>query len=92
MKNLLFVALAFTVVGCSSNSDHSATSQNLCEVNLNKISNYSAQYASTTGEPENSQLKMLHEKAKYYKQMGDVKNCIATSEQALSIIAQHTNK
>lgn len=92
MKNLILVTLAFTIVGCTSNSNHSTTTQNLCEVNLNKIANYSAQYAPTTGEPENTQLKMLHQRARDYQQAGDIKNCIATSEQALSIIAQHTNK
>ncbi|MFD1261906.1 hypothetical protein [Entomomonas asaccharolytica] len=93
MRNLLIISLALMAIGCSSNNNHSSTvDHNLCDINLNKIDNYRAQFSMTTGEPENTQLKELHEKAKEYKAAGDTKNCIATSEQALSIIAQHSNK
>lgn len=93
MKNLIILTLSLMVIGCASNSKDSTTADhNLCDINLNKIANYSAQFSMTTGEPENSQLKALHAKAKEYKEAGDTKNCIATSEQALSIIGQHSSK
>lgn len=64
---------------------------NLCDINLTKVANYRAEYAITTGEPEKSELKALHEKAEQYQKQGDIKNCIAATEQALSIIARHAN-
>lgn len=92
MKNVIIITLAFMVIGCTSNDKDSTTGHNLCDINLNKIANYSAEFGMTTGEPENSQLEALNAKAKEYQQAGDIKNCIATSEQALSIIAQHSSK
>lgn len=94
MKQLIMI-----VVGCfvslvtfgDTTGNSVADVKNLCDINLNKLANYRAQYAMTTGEPEDSQLKELHAKARKYKEAGDTKNCIAVSEQALSIIAQHSN-
>lgn len=92
MKNLIFIILSLIVVGCASHNDKSAkTEKDLCDINLNKISNYSAEYSMTTGEPEDSQLKALHAQAQQYKEAGNIKGCISTSEQALSIIGQRSN-
>lgn len=94
MKQLMMIVIGCFVLlaacGTTTNSSK-ADEKNLCDINLNKLANYSAQYAMTTGEPEDSQLKELHAKARKYKEAGDTKNCIAVSEQALSIIAQHSN-
>ena len=84
MKYLLFIVSAFVVTGCAS--QNKAPPQNLCDININKISNYKAQHGLTTGEPERSQLEALYKQAQTYKTANDVENCIATSEQALSII------
>lgn len=84
MKYLILAITAFTIAGCASQQKE--TDPNLCDINLNKISNYKAQFGLTTGEPERSQIATLYKQAQDYKTANDVENCIATSEQALSII------
>lgn len=84
MKYIMFIMILFTMLGCTSQGKENNPS--LCDINIDKISSYKAQYGLTTGEPERSQLDMLYKQAQQYKTTNDIKNCISTSEQALSII------
>lgn len=89
MRTLLLVIISLMVVGCTKNSN--VTNENLCDINLNKIANYKAEYGITTGQPELGQIRSLYKSAQDYKKAGDVKNCISTSEQALAIINNIAN-
>lgn len=78
------------LVACSSNSKQ--PTEDLCAINLNKISNYRAYDATTMGEPTYTRVHELRLQAEKYQQQGDIKNCIAVSEQALEILGQYNSK
>lgn len=90
MKILAIATISLMVVGCSQQSNE-ARDNNLCDINLNKISNYKAEFGVTTGEPELGQIRTLYQSAQDYKKTGDIKNCISSSEQALAIINNIAN-
>lgn len=89
MKSLVIVIMGLVIVGCSQKGTNS--DKNLCDINLNKLSNYKAEYGITTGQPELGQIQSLYKNAQNYKKAGDIKNCISSSEQALAIINNITN-
>lgn len=91
MKSLVIITISLMAVGCSQTKGK-AEDKNLCDINLNKISNYDAEFGITTGEPESSQIKNLYQNAQDSKKTGDIKNCISTSEQALAIINSISNR
>lgn len=90
MKILAIAVISLLMVGCSQQSNKERDN-NLCDINLNKISNYKAEFGITTGEPELGQIRTLYQSAQNYKKAGDIKNCIASSEQALAIINNIAN-
>lgn len=64
----------------------------LCNNNLNKIARYKATDALTMGSPGKDRVHELRIQAEEYQKQGDIKNCIASTEQALLILKQHTSK
>lgn len=90
MKLLFITIVACFLTACNSNSQQK--NEDLCAINLNKISNYKAYDASTMGEPSKTHISELRQQAEQYQRQGDIKNCIAVSEQALTILQQYDNK
>lgn len=64
----------------------------LCTNNLNKIARYKATDAITMGSPSKERVHELRIQAEKYQKQGDIKNCIASTEQALLILKQHASK
>ncbi|MFD1261907.1 hypothetical protein [Entomomonas asaccharolytica] len=64
----------------------------LCSTNLKKIERYKATEAITMGSPNKERVHELRLQAEEYQKQGDIENCIATTEQALLILKQHTSK
>lgn len=65
---------------------------NLCLSNLNKIEQHTAVDSITMGEPNRSQIHELRIQAESFEKNGDIKGCIANTEQALLILNQYHNK
>lgn len=85
-------ASSLTFAATSSEVPAQNADNDLCDRNLEQISNYRATDKTTMGEPNKSRVQELRSQAEEFRRDGDIRNCISVSEQALTILKQTNSK
>lgn len=91
MKKIAIFAFSLFASSFALAANHTTTvvqnpDTDLCDRNLEQISNYRATDAATMGEPNKSRIQDLRSQAQEFRRNGDIRNCISVTEQALNLL------